>query len=77
MKIVIPGVPIPKARARVTKRGITYDPQQKEKERVSKFLLKAVSDYYENPGNRIEGHKLSIGEAFRVDWHFYLQKECV
>lgn len=72
MKITIPGDPIPKARARVTKKGFAYDPQWELKKNVTKFLEQQVHEFYEKDKNRIEGHKLSIGEAFEVDWYFHM-----
>ncbi len=72
MKITIPGDPIPKARARVTKKGFAYDPQWEQKKRVSKYLEQELREFYEKSENRIEGHNLAHGEAFEVDWYFYL-----
>lgn len=72
MKIIIPGDPIPKARARVTKKGFAYDPQWEQKKRVCKFLEMEVKEFFDKKENRIEGHKLSTGEAFEVDWYFYM-----
>ena len=72
MRITIPGNPIPKARARVTKKGFAYDPQWEQKINVMKFLEHKVRDFFKKDDNRIEGHKLSIGEAFEVDWYFHM-----
>ena len=72
MKITIPGDPIPKARHRVTRKGFAYDPQDKLKKQTIRFIENEVKQYYEKDENRIEGHKLSIGEAFEVDWYFYM-----
>lgn len=72
MKITIPGDPIPKARARVTRKGFAYDPQHSLKKKTIKFLQQSVRDFYEKAENRQEGYRLSIGEAFNVDWHFYM-----
>lgn len=35
-------------------------------------MVAKVQEYYENSENRIAGHLLSIGEAFEVNWHFYM-----
>lgn len=72
MKIIVPGDPIPKARARVTRRGFAYDPQAKEKENVRKLLEQSVREFYEKSENRIEGHRLSIGDSYTVRWCFYM-----
>lgn len=72
MRIIIPGDPIPKARARVTRKGFAYDPQSREKEKTRKFLSYSVKEFYKKSENRQEGHKLAHGEAFNVDWCFYL-----
>lgn len=72
MKITIPGDPIPKARARVTRRGFAFDPQEKQKKEVKRLLAQSVKEFYGDPENRIEGHKLSIGEAFEVNMYFYM-----
>ena len=62
MKITIPGDPIPKARARLTKRGFAYDPQWDIKQRVISFLKKDFK----------EGHKLDKEEAYEVNWYFHM-----
>lgn len=72
MKIVIPGDPIPKARARTTKKGFAYDPQWELKKRVIKFIEIQVEEYYQNCKNPQEGYKIAHGDAFKVDWYFYM-----
>lgn len=72
MKITIPGDPIAKARARVTKAGFAYDPQWDIKQRVCLYLKNSVREFYEKSENRIEGHKIAIGESFIVDWTFFM-----
>lgn len=72
MKLTIPGDPIPKARARVTRKGFAYDPQFDCKQRVRKFLEQSIREFYEKDENRIEGRRLSIGESFEVNWHFHM-----
>jgi Holliday junction resolvase RusA-like endonuclease len=72
VKIIIPGDPIPKVRHVKTKKGFAYDPQWELKKRVSRFLEQEIREYYEKDENAIEGHKLSIGNAFEVDWYFYM-----
>lgn len=72
MKIVIPGDPIPKARARVTKKGFAYDPQWELKKRVCKYLEEEVCNFYAKDRNRIEGHKLSTAEGLEINWCFHM-----
>jgi Holliday junction resolvase RusA-like endonuclease len=71
MKIVIPGNPIPKARAR-TGKGFAYDPQYKLKKQVTKFLQQHVREFYSKSENAQEGYKLAHGEAFEVNWYFHM-----
>lgn len=72
MKITIPGDPIPKARARVTRKGFAYDPQDKQKKQVRKILEQELKSYYEKNENRQEGYKLAQGLPLEVDWYFYM-----
>lgn len=72
MKITIPGNPIPKARARVTRRGFAYDPQSELKKNTCKILEKKVREFYEKRENAQEGYKLAHGEAFEVNWYFHM-----
>lgn len=72
MKIIIPGDPIPKARARITKRGFAFDPQDKQKKQTRKILEQSVREFYDNIENRQEGYKLYQGKAFEVNWYFHM-----
>lgn len=72
MKITIPGNPIPKARARVTRKGFAFDPQEKQKKQVCKILEQSVREYYEKNENRKEGYKLAHCKAFEVNWYFHM-----
>lgn len=55
-----------------TKKGFAYDPQWQLKKNIQQFLEESVREFYQKEDNRIEGHKLSIGQAFRVDWTFHM-----
>lgn len=72
MKITIPGDPIPKARARVTRKGFAYDPQSKQKQQTRKFLENHLREFYENKENHQEGYKIANGESFEVSWYFHM-----
>src|SRR5260221_2027047 len=72
MKITIPGDPIPKARARITKKGFAYDPQWDIKQRVIKYIKHALEEYFDKNENQKEGYLLAHGKAFEVDWYFHM-----
>jgi Holliday junction resolvase RusA-like endonuclease len=63
VKIIIPGDPIPKARARVLNKGFAYDPQWEMKDRVSKFMLKEVENVT---------FKRFDDQPLEVNWCFYM-----
>lgn len=66
MKIVIEGIPIPKARARIFKKGThfsAYDPQSQEKNIVSMKMKQQSLK---------EGHKFDRESIFMVDMWFYI-----
>lgn len=71
VKIVIPGDPIPKARAR-TGKGFAYDPQWDLKTRVKNFIVNELKKFFNKEENKIEGAKICSGKAFEVDWYFYM-----
>ncbi len=77
MKIVIPGDPIPKARARVftrNKKSMAYDPQDKQKTNVTNKIIYETNQALMSPDPEIvkEAHNLAKAESFRVDWSFYM-----
>jgi Holliday junction resolvase RusA-like endonuclease len=77
MKIILKGNPIPKARARYSKRGsfvVTYDPQEKEKNKVKEQLTFTLADQINSDDKRIstEACKVCLGKAFTVSFVFYL-----
>ena len=77
MKIVIPGDPIPKARARTTKKGFAYDPQWEIKKRVTHYLKLQVDEKWleyicEDSTNRKEGSNFDLQGVFEVNWYFYM-----
>ena len=63
IKFVIPGNPVPKGRARSTKRGITYTP---EKTRAYENYVRSVSSQHA-PKELLKG-------ALEVELHFFLQR---
>lgn len=77
MKIVIPGKPIPKARARYSKRGkhvIAYDPQEKEKKIVRALMTQQLVEIFDVTSKCItqEMFKICQSKVFSVDFTFYL-----
>lgn len=77
MKIIIPGKPIPKARARYSKRGkyvITYDPQEKDKKAVQKIMTDQLIAHYDS-GQKVIGqelYKICTSKVFSVQFIFFL-----
>lgn len=77
MKIIIPGNPIPKMRHRtrvVGKRAFMYDPQEKQKKHVQKFLGKHIKDAFDSEDKEIvkEASDLASADYFFVRAIFYL-----
>lgn len=77
MKIVIPGVPIAKARhRRVVRKGRTtdYDPQQVEKQKVVKYLKWYIQTYFETGDKEKlkEGREMANAEGFELHATFYM-----
>lgn len=77
MKIVIPGPPIPKARARHFQRGsrtITYDPQHEQKNHVKNLLVRAVRKAFdsENKALVMEASSLAHGRVFHLSITFFM-----
>jgi Holliday junction resolvase RusA-like endonuclease len=77
MKISISGKPIPKARARYSKRGkyvITYDPQDKEKKAVQKEIANQLDLAINTLDRNIftEASNICLGKYFVVSFNFYL-----
>ena len=77
MKIIILGDPIPKKRARQSRVNgfmMTYDPQQKEKERVKKEMIVAYNEalHSANHLKSIEAAHLAKVEQFVVNFTFHM-----
>lgn len=77
MKIIIPGKPIPKARARHSSRGkyvVTYDPQDKDKQRVRKIMSAQLAEYFALTEKSISSHlfKICSSKVFSVQFLFFL-----
>jgi len=77
MKIIISGKPIPKARARYSKRGkhvITYDPQEYDKRHVRSLMSQQIAAYAnsEDRLKNLELGKICAGKVFSVDFTFFL-----
>ncbi len=77
MKIIIPGNPIPKARARIftrKKKSMAYDPQQKEKENVINKIKYETNLCLFSKTLEIakEASDLTKAESFMIDWSFYM-----
>lgn len=77
MKIIIPGKPIPKMRARYSKRGkhvITYDPQDKDKKVVQKVMTDQLIAHYDSAQKMIgqELYKICTSKVFSVQFIFFL-----
>ena len=77
MKIIIPGKPIPKARARYSKRGkhvITYDPQESDKKLVRKIMTSQLADYFQltDKSTTEAMHKICMTKVFSVQFLFFL-----
>lgn len=77
MRIIIPGNPIPKIRARIftrKKRSIAYDPQQKEKTNATNKIIYELNQALMSRDVEIvqEALNLTRAESFRVDWSFYM-----
>ncbi len=73
MKLIIPGNPIAKMRA--GRRGkFTFDPQQKEKERVKMEMFIQSSDAFNSGDPEIvkDALNLSRGESFRIEMEFHI-----
>src|SRR5262245_6238516 len=77
MKIVIPGNPIPKARARIFVRNgktMSYDPQHQEKQWVRNRFVKAMREAFDSEIKEIamEASNLTYGKLYHMTAHFYL-----
>jgi Holliday junction resolvase RusA-like endonuclease len=77
MKIILPGKPIPKMRARYSKRGsfvVTYDPQEADKKEVKKQIEKALCDQinYSDNNTSHEVTRVCLGRVFQIEFWFYL-----
>lgn len=77
MRIVIPGKPIPKQRARHANRGkyvVTYDPQEKDKKRVQEIITSQLSERANSLEKltAIELGKICSAKAFSVKFIFFL-----
>lgn len=77
MKIVIPGNPIPKARARFFIRNghiASYDPQEKEKNAVTLFFVQALKEALNSSANEIleNAQKLISSNIFHMSVHMYM-----
>jgi Holliday junction resolvase RusA-like endonuclease len=77
MIIIIPGKPIPKQRARYSKRGkhvITYDPQEADKKDVRYTMIAQMSDYYKvtKKSVSLDLDKIGMAKAFSVQFIFFL-----
>ena len=77
MKIIIPGKPIPKARARYSKRGkhvITYDPQESDKKHVRDIMTSQLIDIFAlaRESGDLETYEISIARVFSVQFIFFL-----
>ena len=77
MKIIIPGKPIPKQRARYSKRGkhvITYDPQEADKKLVRQIMTSQITDIA-NSTDKIKYMQLGEichSDVFSVQFIFFL-----
>lgn len=77
IQITIEGNPIPKARARVVRRGglsISYDPKEKEKENVQKKMIDESNKEFFGKKGEID-HKpsnLAMAEFLDVDIEFHM-----
>jgi len=77
MKIIIPGKPIAKKRARHASRGsfvVTYDPQEKDKKHVRKLMYDLLLAEM-NSDNRVkafEAGKICRSSVFYVEFVFFL-----
>lgn len=77
MKIIIPGKPIPKQRARYSKRGkhvVTYDPQEKDKKYVCQIMTMQLAEFANSTDKSIyfELGKICSAKAFSVQFLFFL-----
>lgn len=77
MKIILPGKPIPKARARHANRGsytITYDPQGKEKSVIKQEVALQLNQAINSLDRNIftEASNICLGKVFTVSFNFYL-----
>jgi Holliday junction resolvase RusA-like endonuclease len=77
MKIIIPGKPIPKQRARYSKRGkhvITYDPQEADKRVVKDILISQLAEYHNSPYEitYMEFVNIHCSNVFSVQFIFFL-----
>lgn len=79
MKITIPGKPIPKQRARYSKRGsfvVTYDPQEKDKNLVKQIMTQQLVDHFNvNVNDNRTGqqlYKICMSKSFSVKFIFFL-----
>jgi len=77
MKIVIPGPPVPKMRARFFKKGISihsYDPQHADKNHTKNYMMlqvrRAMND--KDKKTAIEATDLSLNSLFSIEMHFHL-----
>lgn len=77
MKIIIPGKPIAKQRARHSNRGkyvVTYDPQEKEKKRVRNIITSQLAELAqsENKLDALDLGKICCSKVFSVQFIFFL-----
>jgi Holliday junction resolvase RusA-like endonuclease len=77
MKIVIPGDPIPKARARHFRRGnrvMTFDPQHEEKNHVRHLFQREMREAFDSDIKEkvMEASKLTYGKTFHLVIGFYM-----
>ena len=77
MKIIISGKPIPKQRARYSKRGrhvITYDPQESDKKHVRSIMTSQLADYFSVTEKSISSDlfKICSSKVFSVQFLFFL-----
>jgi Holliday junction resolvase RusA-like endonuclease len=77
MKIVIPGPPVPKMRARFFKKGVSihsYDPQHADKNHTKNYMMlqvrRAMND--KDKKTAIEATDLSLNSLFSIEMHFHL-----
>lgn len=77
MKIIIPGKPIAKQRARYSKRGkhvVTYDPQEQDKKHVRQIMTAQLTDCFAVTDKSISKEMFNIctTKVFSVQFIFFL-----